>query len=261
MVVTYLSKLFTCLQEIAIRNLDYIFMVSSHAIATATPDILANLENVLDRRSSEPWSYRRLPTPTATFPAIIDSEEDDTENEIIRTRNYHTKKTTLKSKNDQRLDSFLQPKDNPNEGICKEVRALRKKLQQIEMLEAKQSSGHHLDDQQTAKLQTKPALESSLAELGVPVTPLVKASSSVSPDGKGNKKTDARKLRRKSTQRVSQVETASGFSGTKVIPNATKDFLGVGISQVSKNKVSFLTIITLLCFEWLIDCTILPIFD
>jgi inhibitor of Bruton tyrosine kinase len=169
--------------KVAIRNLDYIFTVSSHAIATASPNILANLENLLDLRSSEPWSYRRLPTPTATFPAIINSEEDDTENEIIRTRDYHTKKTTLKSKNDQRLDSFLQPKDNPNEGICKQVRALRKKLQQIEMLEAKQSSGHHLDDQQIAKLQTKSALESSLAELGVPVTPLAKASSSVSPDG------------------------------------------------------------------------------
>lgn len=63
-----------------------------------------------------------------------------------------------------------------------------KKWQQIEMLEAKQSSGHHLDDQQIAKLQTKSALESSLAELGLPVTPLAKASSSVSPDGKGKKR-------------------------------------------------------------------------
>ncbi|KAE8099718.1 hypothetical protein FH972_017675 [Carpinus fangiana] len=223
-------------EEIAIRNLDYIFMVSSHAIATASPDILANLENVLDQRSSEPWSYRRLPTPTATFPAIINSEEDDTEKEIIRTRNFNRKRNTSKSKNDQRLDSFLQPKDNPNEGICKQVRALRKKLQQIEMLEEKQSSGHHLDDQQIAKLQTKSALESSLAELGVPVTPLAKASSSVSPDGKGNKKTETKRQRRKATQRLSQVETASGFSGTKVIPNSTKDFLGVELSQVSKNK-------------------------
>ena len=237
------------MQEIAIRNLDYIFMVSSHAIATASPDILANLENVLDQRSSEPWSNRRLPTPTATFPAIINSEEDDTEKEIIRTRNSHRKKNTSKSKNDQRLDSFLQPKDNPNEGICKQVRALRKKLQQIEMLEEKQSSGHQLDDQQIAKLQTKSALESSLAELGVPVTPLAKASSSVSLDGKGNKKTEMKRQRRKAIQRLLQVETASGFSGTEVIPNSTKDFLGVELPQVSKNKVSILTIITLLCFE------------
>lgn len=43
-----------------------------------------------------------------------------------------------------------------------------------------------------------------------------------------------RKERRKSSQRVSQVETASGFSGTEVVPKATKDFSDVGISQVSK---------------------------
>ncbi|KAG7960331.1 hypothetical protein I3843_10G117400 [Carya illinoinensis] len=223
-------------QEIAIRNLDYIFTVSSHSISSASLDILATLEKLLDLRSSEPWSYRRLPTPTATFPAIINSEEDDSENEIIRTRGNHTKITSLKNKHDKRLDSFLQPKNNPNEGICKQVRALRKKLQQIEMLEGKQSSGHHLDDQQIAKLQTKSALESSLAELGVEITTLAKASSSVSPDGKGNKRAEVRKQRRKSAQRVSQVETTSACSGTEVITNATKDFLDVGISQVSKNK-------------------------
>lgn len=235
------------MQEIAIRNLDYIFTVSSNAVASAALDILANLEKFLDLRSSEPWSYRRLPTPTATFPAIINSEEDDSENELTRTRDNHTKNTNLESKNDQRLDSFLQPKDNPNDGICKQVRALRKKLQQIEMLEAKQSSGHHLDDQQIAKLQTKYALESSLAELGVPVTVPAKASSSLSPDGKGNKKAEMRKQRRKSTHRVSQAETASGCSGNEAVPNAIKDFLDVGVPQVSKNKVSFVTIIAL-CF-------------
>lgn len=221
-------------EEIAIHNLDYVLTVSSHAIAAASPEILANLENLLDLKSSEPWCYRRLPTPTATFPAIINSEEDDTENEIVRTRNNHGKKTAMKSKSDQRLDSFLQP-NNPNEGICKQVRALRKKLQQIEMLEAKQSRGHHLDDQQIAKLQSKSALESLLADLGV-LAPVAKASSPASLDGKVNKKTEARKLRRKNTQRIPQVETASGFSGAEVIPSAKKDFLGVGISQVSMNK-------------------------
>ncbi|VVA21199.1 PREDICTED: ankyrin repeat family [Prunus dulcis] len=51
--------------DIAIRNLDYTFTVSSQATASASPDILANLENILDLRSSEPWSYRRPPKPTA----------------------------------------------------------------------------------------------------------------------------------------------------------------------------------------------------
>lgn len=225
-------------EDISIRNLDYIFTASSHAIASASLDILANLEKLLDLRSSELWSYRRLPTPTATFPAIINSEEDDSESEIIRTRDNHTKKTTSISEKDQRVESFLQPKDNTLEGICKNVRALRKKLQQIEMLQAKQSSGHHLDDQQIAKLQTKSALESSLAALGVPVeTPQAKSSSAVSPDGKGNKKAEvSRKQRRKSKQSVSQVGTASSLCGSEVVSNPTKDFLDVGLSQISKDK-------------------------
>ncbi|KAF3973667.1 hypothetical protein CMV_002936 [Castanea mollissima] len=226
-------------EDIAIRNLDYIFTVSTHAIASASLDILANLEKFLDLRSSEPWSHRRLPTPTATLPAIINSEEDDSECEIIRSRDNPTKKkTTSKSDIDQRVDSFLQPKDSPLEGLCKKVRALRKKLQQIEMLQAKQSDGHRLDDQQIAKLETKSSLESSLAALGVPVhTPQENSSSLVSPDGKGNKKAEvSRKQRRKSKQSMSQVESASSFCGTEVVSNPTKDFLDVGLSHISKNK-------------------------
>ncbi|KAJ7976408.1 ankyrin repeat family protein / regulator of chromosome condensation (RCC1) family protein [Quillaja saponaria] len=191
-------------EEIVIRNLNYIFMVSAHAISGASPDILANLEQLLDQRSSEPWSHCRLPTPTAT-----------------------------------RLYSFLQPKNDPNQGISKTVRALRKKLQQIEMLEVKQSSGHLLDDQQIAKLQSKTALESSLAELGVPVeTSKDKESSSVFPDGKGNKKDEpSRKQRRKNKLRGAQVGVRSNFSGTEVRSDHVKDFTDAEILGVSKMKV------------------------
>ncbi|KAI5336282.1 hypothetical protein L3X38_015549 [Prunus dulcis] len=43
------------------------------ATASASPDILANLENILDLRSSEPWSYRRPPKPTAkaSLPSLV----------------------------------------------------------------------------------------------------------------------------------------------------------------------------------------------
>lgn len=228
-------------QEIVIRNLDYIFTVSSHTVASASPDILANLENLLDLRSSETWSYRRLPTPTATCPAIVYSEEEDSENEVHRTRDNHTKQSTSKNELNQRMDSFLQHTDDPNLGICKQVRALRKKLQQIEMLEVKQSKGHLLDDQQIAKLQTRSALESLLAELGAPVeTPLVKASSSVLPDGKGNKKAEqSKKQRRKSKQRA-----ASGICGNELENEPAKDLLDSEISQVSKKKVRLSTSFT-----------------
>lgn len=225
-------------EEIVIRNLDYVFTVSSHAIASASLEILASLESTMDQRSSEPWSYRRLPTPTATFPAIINSEEDDSENETQRTRDHHTKNFTSKNEMNQRLDSFLQPKDDPDRDMSKQIRALRKKLQQIEMLEAKQSDGHLLDDQQIAKLQTRSALESSLAELGVPVvTQQVNASSSVCTDGKGNKKAQLlKKQRRKSKQRAEEIEMDSTFSKTELGLEPAKDFSEIEVPQVPKHK-------------------------
>ncbi|XVE62554.1 hypothetical protein DITRI_Ditri06bG0127100 [Diplodiscus trichospermus] len=224
-------------EDIVIRNLDYILTVSSQAFASASPDVLANLEKSLDMRSSESWSYRRLPTPTATFPVIINSEEEDSESDVLRTRDNYKNKTPLENEGD-RLDSFLQPKDDPYEGIAKQVRALRKKLQQIEVLEVKQLGGCILDDQQIAKLQTKPALESSLAELGVPFEkPHAKGSSSVLPDGKGNKKAEiSKKQRRKSKQKAAQVDIVSGFSASNIETNFVKDFSDSEIPQVSKNK-------------------------
>lgn len=229
-------------EEIVMRNLDYIFTVSSHAVASAAPDILANLEMLLDQRSSEPWSHRRLPTPTATFPAIINSEEDDSEIEFHRTRDEPMKMSATKLEKVQRLDSFLQPKDDPNKEISKVVRAIRKKLQQIEMLEAKQSSGHLLDDQQIAKLQSKLALESSLADLGVPVETENKESSML-PEGKGSKKGKLLKKQRRKSGKSSteQTEIESVYSKSEAIPKSEDllhiDILGVPDSKVEKDAM------------------------
>ena len=231
----------TLLQDIALRNLDYILIVSSHSITGASLDNLANLEKSLDSRSSEPWSYRRLPTPTATFPAIIDSEEDDSDNELQRTRDSHKKESKSKIEKDHRLlDRFLQSNDDTDQATSKQVRALRKKLQQIEMLEEKLSKGHSLDDQQIAKLQTRLSLESSLAELGVPMETLqTKAYSSVLSDGKGIKKAEvSKKQRKKSKQKVAQVEVDSVDCVIGLELNSIKGFLGVEISQI-QNKVKF----------------------
>lgn len=232
-------------EDIVIRNLDFIFTVSTNAISNASLDILAALERLLDSRSSEPWSYRRLPTSTAIFPVVINSEEDDSENEFLKPRDNHTSKMTLKDERVQSLDSFLQPSNDANEAICRQIRALRKKLQQIEMLEVKQSKGNLLDDQQIAKLQTRSALEYSLAELGVPVEN-PKASSLVSSEGKGNKKKDLKKQRRKSKQKTSQIAAGETMISETIIPvivseenevNSVKGFLDVGISQVVKKEV------------------------
>ncbi|KAI4350337.1 hypothetical protein L6164_004802 [Bauhinia variegata] len=224
-------------EDIVMRNLDYVFTVSSHAIASASPDVLANLEKSLDQRSSEPWSHRRFPTPTATFPAIVYSEEDDSEIEFQRTRDK-PKTSELKLEKDPRLDCFLQPKD-PNLVTSKVIRALRKKLQQIEMLEAKQSNGCVLDDQQVAKLQSKSALESSLAELGVPVEPSwTNELSSVLPDGKGSKKgKQSRKQRRKTKPGAVQTEVDSIYSRTEIMPEPAKDFVGLEAMDVPGTKL------------------------
>lgn len=224
-------------EDIVLRNLDYILMVSSNAFSSASLDILANLEKLLDQRSSEPWSYRRLPTPTATFPVIINSEEEDSESEVLRTRDNHMKISSFKSEGNSRVDSFLQPKDDPNQGIGKQVRALRKKLQQIEMLEMKQSNGHLLDEQQITKLRTRSALESSLAELGVPVeSPQAKLSSAASPEGKWNKKATVSRKHRRKNQKAAQVETVSGFCVTDVGADPVRDLFDVEATQISSTK-------------------------
>lgn len=207
--------------------------MASQAIANASPDIMAKLEKLLDLKSSEPWSYRRLPTATATLPVIIYSEEEDSENENLRPRENHM--SNMKNEMEQRSDSFFL-KDNQNEAISKQIRALRKKLQQIEMLESKQSCGYLLDEQQIAKLQTKSALESSLLELGIPVDTLQAKPAPISPDGKGNKNTALpKKHRRRNKCKLEPLET--GITKSVVEPDHMEEFRDVEGSSVAKNKV------------------------
>lgn len=209
-------------EDIAIRNIDYILTVSSHAMSSTSLDVLVNLEKVLDARSSETWSHRRLPTPTATFPAIINSEEDDSESEFFSVRGYTTRKGP-KIEGDHRLDYFAEASNSPNQDIMKQVRTLRKKLQQIDMLEEKQSKGHALDDQQIAKVQTRIVVESCLAELGVPVEKVAERGSSPSVDGKGSKKADvSKKQRRKSKHKVAMDSSTSIMD---VVSDSGKGFI------------------------------------
>ncbi|KAJ0237148.1 Ankyrin repeat family protein / regulator of chromosome condensation [Hirschfeldia incana] len=200
-------------EDLVIRNLDFILTVSPQTIANTSPDVLANLEKLLDDRSSEAWSSRPLPTPTATFPVVIDSEEEESESDILRTRDNHVKPFSCITEG---ASSFLQPEDELAQRNTKEVRALRKKLQQIEILEAKLTRGQALDDQQIAKLQKKLDIEISLVELGISVEESPEARSS-SLDGKANKKAEGlRKKKKKGKQRFAQVETFTDLSEVKV---------------------------------------------
>lgn len=204
-------------EEIVIRNLDYVFTVSTHAIASTSLEVLVNLEKSLDSKSSEAWSHRQLPTPTATFPAVINSEEDDSDNEFFRTRDNNGEKVGERI---QRFDSFLQPYDAANQEIGKQVRALRKKLQQIEILEEKRSKGYHLDSQQITKLQTRPILESSLVELGVPIETIqAKSTSPVDQKTEGTKK-----QRKKNRRKITHVEEVHASNESDAKLNSVKGF-------------------------------------
>ncbi|KAK8957310.1 Ultraviolet-B receptor UVR8 [Platanthera zijinensis] len=193
-------------EDLVIRNFDYIFTVSAPAIGSASLEILARLENLLDAKSSEPWCYRRLPTTTATFPVILYSEEEG-ECKIGNPLPRGSRKSITKGYRDLISENFLQKESEEIKAVSKQVRALRKKLQQIEMLESKQQHGHALDDQQIEKLQSRSAIESELAELGFPLEEVPKLSFSLLPEGKGNKKADTSKnQRRKSKQKLAQSE-------------------------------------------------------
>lgn len=232
------------MQDIAIRNLDYIFAVSTAAVASTSLETLARLEKTMDARSSEPWCYRQLPTPTATFPAVINSEEDSENGGYLRLRE-NSEVPMLKIFGAERTDSFLQSSNTTDQAMFKQIRALRKKLQQIEMLEVKHSKGHLLDGQQIAKLQTRLALEDALAELGAPLETPAKGLSSVTLDGKGGKKLEtSRKQRRKNKQRATEVEALSGNQETLVDPILIKGFPDVK-TPLSKEKVRFRNIYSL----------------
>ncbi|XP_074270927.1 uncharacterized protein LOC141594833 [Silene latifolia] len=224
-------------EELVIRNLDYIFTVTSHAVATASPEILVHIEKLLDMRSSEPWSHRRLPTPTATFPAIINSEENYNDNEALRFRDNVPMVDTVYQAGKLRSESFLMPMNDANQETAKQVRILRKKLQQIEVLEAKQSKGHVLDDQQMAKLHRKPVLENSLAELGIPAETTTKPSS-VALDGKGPKKAGmSKKQKRKSKVKECQVD-CNALSGSELEPLPFNTVLNVQVLKSTDEKIA-----------------------
>lgn len=216
------------MQEIVVHNLDYIFTVSSHAISSAPLDVLARLEILLDTKSSESWSSRRLPTPTAKFPVIIDSEGEDDE-ELLRFRGNAIVSNVSDKIGRQGSDSFLLSGDYANQEISKQVRAIRKKLQQIEVLEAKQLEGHILDLQQITKLKKKSALEHSLSELGVLVESTEVKVSSSEQDGQSENKADLlRKQKKKNKLKP---------SSEKLHPDCS---IEVGSSPIIPIEVSFL---------------------
>lgn len=204
----------------------------------------------MDTRSSEPWSHRRVPTLTATFPVVINSDEEG-HSDIRCLRLHASHKPVSRKYEDSRFDCFLQTESLADQAVFKQVRALQKKLQQTEMLEGKQSNGQLLDDQQIAKLQTKSTLENALVELGFPPETESRLSYPVLSDGKGNKKADlSRKQRRKNKQRAAQSDVLSLNRELCEEQQLEKEFSDIKILQITEEKVSFQYIYF---FVWIIS--------
>ncbi|XP_078435331.1 ankyrin repeat family protein / regulator of chromosome condensation (RCC1) family protein [Wolffia australiana] len=206
------NDLWSFCEDIAIRNIGFIFTISASSVANTSSEVLAKLEKAMEAKSLEHWSHRRLPLPTAAaFPAIILGEED----EICSVNTYESHSKVLENSGRHDLEGSFLPSDATDFEIVKQVRAIRKKLQQIEILEEKRSRGQTLDDQQVAKLQSRPILESTLADLGFPVELHQKSSPSIQEDIKGQKKknkgkkttADSQKSKVKTKQQEDAIQT------------------------------------------------------
>lgn len=231
------TDLFNILQDLAIRNLDYIFTVGAPSVMNASPEILVNLEKLLDEKSSEPWSQRRLPTMTATYPAVIDSDgEEDEAKELLRPRKCG--KSASRPSGVSSQENFLQKDCTAEQAVSKQIRALRKKLQQIEILEAKQLAGLQLDNQQLAKLETRSALEGELAELGVPSEAYSRTSSVCPAEGRTNRKSEVSKKQKRKNKQALQSNTpfVKSESGQQI---PIKELQEVLPGNVSAEKVRF----------------------
>eukprot|EP00850_Spirogloea_muscicola_P010078 SM000058S18508 [mRNA] locus=s58:213689:220094:- [translate_table: standard] len=154
------------------RNLGHILTVSPAQLAQRQPSVLASLEAVLAASSNQPWSYRRLPTSTGG-PPLMKREEVLPEWDLRsggRPEQVQMNKSTRPTSTEvagedcrarpslegSPLGSFWQTPDDAQSVIGRHVRAVRKKLQQIEALEAKQ---------QKAKLRSKLELQDALKKL------------------------------------------------------------------------------------------------
>ncbi|KAG2640114.1 hypothetical protein PVAP13_2KG071400 [Panicum virgatum] len=218
-------------EDIAIRNLDYIFTVGAPSVMNASPEILANLEKLLDEKSSESWSQRRLPTVTATYPAVIDSDvEEDEARKFLKPRKCGKSATRPSGMSNQ--ENFLQKDCTAEQAVSKQIRALRKKLQQIEILEAKQLAGHQLDNQQQAKLESRAVLENELAELGVPSEAYSRASSVCPAEGRTNRKPEFSKKQKRKNKQAPQSNTpsAKSESGQQIPIKDIKEVLPTNVS-------------------------------
>ena len=233
------TLLLNILQDLAIRNLDYIFTVEAPSIMNASPEILVNLEKLLDEKSSEPWSQRRLPTMTATYPAVIDSDvEEDEAREFPKPRKCG--KSASRPSAMSSHDNFLQKDCTAEQAVSKQIRALRKKLQQIEILEAKQLAGHQLDNQQLAKLESRAALEGELAELGVP-SEAYSMSSACPAEGRTNRKPEVSKKQKRKNKQATQTPSVKSEPGQQIPITDLQEVLPV---NVSAEKVRFCRVCT-----------------
>jgi hypothetical protein len=157
-------------QAMVLRNLDYILMVTPAAIlAQIRPSVLAELEGLMGSHVAQGgWVPRKLPCATSSKNVPILEEEDDNGKRARESRiGSEVREERVVMDVGQAvgigLVRFLQQKDEL--GAVRRVRALRKKLQQIEALEARHGEGYALDAQQRAKVRSKEDIQLAVEAL------------------------------------------------------------------------------------------------
>jgi hypothetical protein len=157
-------------QAMVLRNLDYILMVTPTAIlAQIRPSVLAELEGLMGSHVAQGgWVPRKLPCATSSKNVLVLEEEDDS-GERARESRMRSEAWEERVVMDVGqavgigLGRFLQQKDEL--GAVRRIRALRKKLQQIEALEARHGEGYALDAQQRAKVRSKEDIQLAVEAL------------------------------------------------------------------------------------------------
>eukprot|EP00898_Chlorokybus_atmophyticus_P005171 jgi/Chlat1/5655/Chrsp37S00872 len=153
-------------QGLVLRNLDHVLLMVPHALRDVRPPLLAELEALM-AAGEHGWHHR--PRPVLAVPPPLSEMEEEAANQAAWHRSPHSEPDScdqqLKEEDDTPAAMMSDGLDSDAVTVVRQARAVRKKLQQIAMLEAREAEGHQLDAQQRAKTRAKPALEAALQSL------------------------------------------------------------------------------------------------
>ncbi|GBG63273.1 hypothetical protein CBR_g37359 [Chara braunii] len=171
-------------EMLVLKNLDYVLSISAPMWGQARLSILADLERVLAdyTTASDKWLNRRVPKPSGVPLSSLVLDEDDAGAECGPSSAMQSWAGALVSSDRSVSEwpqsqgaalAFLHQYDGTPNAISKQLRTVRRKLQQIEVLEIRQAKGMVLDAQQLEKVGRKDELLAELDYLEAGADPVV----------------------------------------------------------------------------------------